>query len=158
MGRESAFGCAAGWYWPGAKGALCVKKNLNPRRASKLEGCLCLFLHAKCVATWMALSTWLRENYPSERREWCYYPAGRRCFFKSGCRRVTTQQGVGVFFKPGCRRQAFVSWVLFEGALAGSVTKWPLRGREKCMTPSPPSKHSRPLYITKDAATCWPCC
>ena len=30
-----------------------------------------------------------------------------------------------------CRRQALVSWVLFEGALAGSVTRWPLRGREK---------------------------
>jgi hypothetical protein len=28
-------------------------------------------------------------------------------------------------------QQALVSWVLFEGALAGSVTRWPLRGREK---------------------------
>ena len=24
---------------------------------------------------------------------------------------------------PGCRRQALVSWVLFEGALVGSVTR-----------------------------------
>jgi len=30
----------------------------------------------------------------------------------------------------GCRRQELVSWVLFEGALAGSVTRWPLRRRE----------------------------
>ena len=30
-----------------------------------------------------------------------------------------------------CRRQALVSWVLFEGALVGSVTRRPLRGREK---------------------------
>ena len=31
------------------------------------------------------------------------------------------------------RRQALalVSWVLFEGELAGSVPRWPLRGREK---------------------------
>lgn len=33
--------------------------------------------------------------------------------------------------EPGCRRQALVSWVLFEGALVASVTRWPLRGREK---------------------------
>ena len=32
--------------------------------------------------------------------------------------------------EPGCRRQALVSWVLFEGALVASVTRWPLRGRE----------------------------
>jgi len=30
--------------------------------------------------------------------------------------------------KPGWRRQALVSWVLFKGALAGSVTRWLLRG------------------------------
>ena len=30
-----------------------------------------------------------------------------------------------------CRRQALVSWVLFEGALVASVTRWPLRGSEK---------------------------
>ena len=29
------------------------------------------------------------------------------------------------------KRQALVSWVLFEGALVASVTRWPLRGREK---------------------------
>jgi len=29
-----------------------------------------------------------------------------------------------------CPRQALVSWVLFEGAPAGSVTRWPLRGRK----------------------------
>jgi len=29
--------------------------------------------------------------------------------------------------EPGCRRQALVSMVLFEGALVGSVTSWPLR-------------------------------
>ena len=33
--------------------------------------------------------------------------------------------------EPGCRRQALVSWVLFEGALVASVTRWPLRGRGK---------------------------
>ena len=30
----------------------------------------------------------------------------------------------------GCRRQALVPWVLFEGELVGSVTRWPLRGKK----------------------------
>jgi len=38
--------------------------------------------------------------------------------------------------EPGFRRQALVSWVLFEGALVGSVTRWPLRGREKYAFPT----------------------
>jgi len=38
-----------------------------------------------------------------------------------------------VIFKKGTLRQALVSWVLFEGSLVRSVTRWPLREwEEKC--------------------------
>jgi len=33
----------------------------------------------------------------------------------------------GKFQITRCRRQTLVSWVLFEGSLVGSVTRWPLR-------------------------------
>ena len=33
--------------------------------------------------------------------------------------------------EPGCRRQALVSRVKCEGAVAGSVARWPLRGAKK---------------------------
>ena len=36
--------------------------------------------------------------------------------------------------RTGSRRQALVPWVLFEGELAGTATRWPLRRRKKMKT------------------------
>jgi len=49
--------------------------------------------------------------------------------------------------KPGCRRQAPVSRVLFEGALVGSVTRWPLLGRKKTWALDESVAHSRRAVI-----------
>jgi len=54
--------------------------------------------------------------------------------------------------EPGCRRQALVSWVLFGGVLVGSVTRWPLRGREKkasLLEPHRPRHCASPLHGEK---------
>ena len=56
--------------------------------------------------------------------------------------------------EPGCRRQALVSWVLFEGALAGSVLRWLLRGRKKQpqkIINTPDKKRAAPAQLTPDA-------
>ena len=53
--------------------------------------------------------------------------------------------------EPGYRRQALVSQVLFEGALAGSVTKRPLRERKKKKrntNPAPSYPNSPTIPIT----------